>query len=409
MLNRVWLLIMVGSIAAAFLQALFGDASSVINAMGAALFSGAKLAVDIALGLIGVLCLWQGVFAIADRAGMVNALARFMSPLFHVLMPGIPKGDKAIGSVTMNPAANALGLDNAATPLGIKAMQDLQSHNPQADTATNAQILFLVLNTSSVTLIPVTVFLYRAQQGAASPADVFLPILLTTSASTLAGLILVCAIQKINLFQRASLLYLGAGIATILALLGYLGRLSADALSQQSTIMANSILLLFIALVLMLANRRGVAVYDAFVEGAKQGFETAVRLIPFLLAMLVALALLRASGILAAFIDGVRWLVIKAGGTTEFVDALPVAIAKPFSGSASRAMLIDTMNTYGADSFVGRLASIMQGSTETTFYVLAVYFGAVGIRKTRYALSCGLFADFVGMVTAIVVAYWFYG
>lgn len=400
---------MVGSIVAAIIQALLGQSAEVINAMGAALFSGAKLAVDIALGLVGVLCLWQGVFAIAEKAGMVNALSRFMGPLFQVLMPGIPKGDKAIGSVTMNLAANALGLDNAATPLGIKAMQDLQLHNHHKETATNEQILFLVLNTSSVTLIPVTVFLYRAQQGAAAPADVFLPILLTTSASTLAGLFLVCAIQKINLFQRTSLLYLGGAIALILALLGYLGRLSAEALSQQSTLMANSILLLFIALVLLLASRRGVAVYDAFVDGAKQGFETAVRLIPFLLAMLVALALLRASGILAGFTELVRWSVVQLGGSTEFVEALPVAIAKPFSGSASRALLIDTMNTYGADSFVGRLASIMQGSTETTFYVLAVYFGAVGIRKTRYALSCGLFADGVGMITAIGVAYWFYG
>nr|WP_285817715.1 nucleoside recognition domain-containing protein [Echinimonas agarilytica] len=400
---------MVGSIAVALLQVALGESSQVINAMGAALFAGADLAVDIALGLIGVLCLWQGIFAIAERAGMVDALARFMAPLFRVLMPAIPKGDPAIGSVTLNLAANALGLDNAATPLGIKAMQDLQRHNPKPDTASDAQILFLVLNTSSVTLIPVTVFLYRAQQGALAPADVFVPILLTTSASTLAGLLMVCAVQRINIFQRSALLYLGVAIAALLALVGYLGQLGADAMSQQSTVLANVVLLGFIALVLTLASKRGVAVYDSFVEGAKQGFETAVRLIPFLLAMLVALALLRASGILGALMDAIRWVVIKTGGSTEFIEALPVAFAKPFSGSASRALMIDTMNAHGADSFVGRLASIMQGSTETTFYVLAVYFGAVGIRKTRYALSCGLFADAVGIATAIAVAYWFYG
>ena len=409
MLNRVWLAMIVASIGVALLQFIVGQNDQILNEMGAALFSGADLAVDIALGLIGVLCLWQGVFAVAERAGLVEQLARFMAPLFAVLMPGLPKGDAAIGSVTMNLAANALGLENAATPLGIKAMQDLQKHNATPDTATDAQLLFLVLNTSSVTLIPITVFLYRAQQGAASPADVFLPILLATSASTLAGLLMVCAIQRINLWQRGALLYLAAGIALLLALVGYLSRLSAEALSMQSNLMANGLLLGFIAMVLLIASQRKVAVYDVFVEGAKQGFETAIRLIPFLLAMLVALALLRTSGILTSLVEGVRWCVVQLGMRSEFVDALPVAIAKPFSGSASRAMLIDTMNTYGADSFVGRLASIMQGSTETTFYVLAVYFGAVGIRKTRYALSCGLFADFVGMSTAVCVAYWFYG
>ena len=409
MLNRVWLAMIVASIGVALLQFIVGQNDQILNEMGAALFSGADLAVDIALGLIGVLCLWQGVFAVAERAGLVEQLARFMAPLFAVLMPGLPKGDAAIGSVTMNLAANALGLENAATPLGIKAMQDLHKHNTRPDTVTDAQLLFLVLNTSSVTLIPITVFLYRAQQGAASPADVFLPILLATSASTLAGLLMVCAIQRINLWQRGALLYLAAGIALLLALVGYLSRLSAEALSMQSNLMANGLLLGFIAMVLLIASQRKVAVYDVFVEGAKQGFETAIRLIPFLLAMLVALALLRTSGILTSLVDGVRWCVVQLGMRSEFVDALPVAIAKPFSGSASRAMLIDTMNTYGADSFVGRLASIMQGSTETTFYVLAVYFGAVGIRKTRYALSCGLFADFVGMITAVCVAYWFYG
>ena len=408
MLNKIWFWLIISSIAAAFGQAIFIGSAEVINSLGAALFSSAKLAVEIALGLIGVLCLWQGVFAIAEQAGIVNKLALGLGPLFKVLMPEIPKGDKAIGSVTMNLAANALGLDNAATPLGIKAMQDLQRLNPTPHIASNAQILFLVLNTSSVTLIPVTVFLYRAQQGAAAPADVFLPILLATSASTFAGLLLVCAFQKINLLQRVTLFYFAAAGVFILGLLAYLTQLSAQVLSAQSTIMANSILLGFIALVLLTAANKKVAVYDVFVEGAKQGFETAIKLIPFLLAMLLALALLRESGILNVIIGAVRWLVLLFNGNTEFVDALPVAITKPFSGSAARALLIDIMNVHGADSFAGRLASIMQGSTETTFYVLAVYFGAVGIRKTRHALICGLFADFAGMVAAILVAYWFY-
>nr|WP_224745787.1 spore maturation protein [Neiella litorisoli] len=400
-------------ILASFLTALAqwllaGDLDS-INGLVAAMFDSASLAVEIALGLIGVLCLWQGLFAIAEKCGVVNWLATKVTPLFQLLMPGIPKGDPAFGSVTMNLAANALGLDNAATPLGIRAMQDLQKHNPTPDTASDAQILFLVLNTSSVTLIPITVFLYRAQQGAQAPADVFLPILMATTASTLAGLLMVALVQRINLLQRQILIAFAVIGAAMLALVGYLMQLSASAISEQSTLMANLLLIGFIATVLLLAQRRQVAVYDEFIEGAKQGFETAIRLIPFLVAMLVALAMLRASGLLGMLVDGLAWLVAVAGGDTQFVDAMPVAFAKPFSGSAARALLIDTMHVHGADSFVGRLASIFQGSTETTFYVLAVYFGAVGIRNSRYALWCGLFADLVGIIAAIFIAYWFYG
>ncbi|MBW8190162.1 hypothetical protein K0504_03860 [Neiella marina] len=409
MLNRVWLVMILASIATALSQWLFfGDVSSV-NGLVSALFSSAELAVEIALGLIGVLCLWQGLFAIAERCGAVDWLAKRVAPLFHVLMPGIPKGDQAFGSVTMNLAANMLGLDNAATPLGIKAMQDLQRHNKTPEVASDAQILFLVLNTSSVTLIPITVFLYRAQQGAASPADVFLPILLATSASTLAGLSMVAFIQRINLWQRQLMVFFAIAGAVLFSLVAYLMQLSADAISSQSTLMANLLLLGFISVILLLAHRRQVAVYDEFIVGAKQGFETAVRLIPFLVAMLVALAMLRESGLLGALVAGIAAVVAALGGDTAFVDAMPVAFAKPFSGSAARALLIDTMHVHGADSFVGRLASIFQGSTETTFYVLAVYFGAVGIRNSRYALWCGLFADVVGIIAAIFIGYWFYG
>ncbi len=397
------------SFATALAQWLFIGDSQSVNGLVAAMFDSASLAVEIALGLIGVLCLWQGLFAIAEKCGAVAWLAKKVTPLFQLLMPGIPKGDPAFGSVTMNLAANALGLDNAATPLGIRAMQDLQKHNPTPDTASDAQILFLVLNTSSVTLIPITVFLYRAQQGAEAPADVFLPILLATTASTIGGLLIVSLVQRINLLQRQILMAFALVAALILALIGYLMQLSASAISEQSTLMANLLLVAFIAIVLLLAQRRQVAVYDEFIEGAKQGFETAIRLIPFLVAMLVALAMLRASGLLAMVVDGLAWLVAWFGGDTSFVEAMPVAFAKPFSGSAARALLIDTMHVHGADSFVGRLASIFQGSTETTFYVLAVYFGAVGIRNSRYALWCGLFADAVGIIAAIFIAYWFYG
>ena len=374
-----------------------------------AIFSMSKVTVEIAIGLIGILSFWLGMMKIAEHAGIIDKLANFISPLFTRLMPNVPKGHPAIGSMTMNLSANFLGLDNAATPLGLKAMQDLQSLNPDKETASDAQILFLVLNTSAVTLFPVTVFIYRAQQGALNPTDVFIPILLATFASTLAGLFAVAFVQKIKLYQQVILLYLAVGIAIISAIVVYFSTLSAQLLAQQSSLMGN--LLIFSTLIsfLLLALKRKVNVYDSFIEGAKQGFETSIKIIPYLLAMLCAIGVFRASGSLDFLVDAIRQLVLFFNGDTRFVDALPTAFMKPLSGSGARAMMVETMNTYGADSFAGRLASIVQGSTETTFYVLAVYFGSVGIRYSRHALACGLIADFAGITAAIGVCYWFFG
>ncbi|MFT6918733.1 MAG: spore maturation protein SpmA, partial [Cognaticolwellia sp.] len=355
------------------------------------------------------LSFWLGMMKIAEHAGIIDKIAQFISPLFVRLMPEVPKGHPAIGSMTMNLSANFLGLDNAATPLGLKAMQDLQLLNPNKETASDAQILFLVLNTSAVTLFPVTVFVYRAQQGALNPTDVFVPILLATFASTLAGLFAVAFVQKIKLYQQIILLYLAAGIALVGGVVVYFTTLSAELLAQQSSLMGN--LLIFSTLIsfLFVALKRKVNVYDSFIEGAKQGFETSIKIIPYLLAMLCAIGVFRASGALDILVDGIRQLVLLFNGDTRFVDALPTAFMKPLSGSGARAMMIETMDTHGADSFAGRLASIVQGSTETTFYVLAVYFGSVGIRYSRHALACGLIADLAGISAAIGVCYWFFG
>lgn len=374
-----------------------------------AIFDMSRVTVEIAIGLIGILSFWLGMMKIAEHAGIIDKLAQLISPLFTRLMPEVPKGHPAIGSMTMNLSANFLGLDNAATPLGLKAMQDLQLLNPKKETASNAQILFLVLNTSSVTLFPVTVFVYRAQQGAINPTDVFIPILLATFASTLVGLFVVAFVQKIKLYQQVIFIYLAAGIALIGGIAVYFSTLSAELLAQQSSLMGN--LLIFTTLIsfIFFALKRQVNVYDSFIEGAKQGFETSIKLIPYLLAMLCAIGVFRASGALDILVDGIRQLVLFFNGDTRFVDALPTAFMKPLSGSGARAMMIETMNTHGADSFAGRLASIVQGSTETTFYVLAVYFGSVGIRYSRHALACGLIADVAGITAAIGVCYWFFG
>jgi spore maturation protein SpmB len=324
-------------------------------------------------------------------------------------MPEVPPRHPAIGSMTMNLSANFLGLDNAATPLGLKAMQDLQSLNPDKETASNAQILFLVLNTSAVTLFPITIFLYRAQQGSSDPTAVFIPILIATSCSTLVGLLVTCWIQRINLLQRTLLLWFGVGSALLLAFVGYFATLSAEELQRQSALTGNLLLFSVIILFLLLAQRRGVNVYETFIEGAKQGFETAIMIIPYLLAMLVAIGILRESGALEGFIWLLREGIGLLGLDTRFADALPTALMKPLSGSGARAMMLETMNTHGVDSFAAQVASIVQGSTETTFYVLAVYFGAVGIRRTRHAVVCGLSADLAGMTAAIACGYWFFG
>jgi spore maturation protein SpmA len=409
LLSRIWSGFFIVAFISAMVQWLVFDHVLIFEEIVNAIFSMSKVTVEIAIGLIGILSFWLGMMKIAEHAGIIDKLANFISPLFTRLMPNVPKGHPAIGSMTMNLSANFLGLDNAATPLGLKAMQDLQSLNPDKETASDAQILFLVLNTSAVTLFPVTVFIYRAQQGALNPTDVFIPILLATFASTLSGLFAVAFVQKIKLYQQVILLYLAVGIAIIGAIVVYFSTLSAQLLAQKSSLMGN--LLIFSTLIsfLLLALKRKVNVYDSFIEGAKQGFETSIKIIPYLLAMLCAIGVFRASGSLDFLVDAIRQVVLFFNGDTRFVDALPTAFMKPLSGSGARAMMVETMNTYGADSFAGRLASIVQGSTETTFYVLAVYFGSVGIRYSRHALACGLIADFAGITAAIGVCYWFFG
>ncbi|WP_345855655.1 nucleoside recognition domain-containing protein [Shewanella algae] len=408
MLNRVWSLFFIIALGAILLRLMSGDAT-VLNESVTAMFDSAKLAAEIALGLIGVLTLWMGLMRLGEKAGVIAAIAWVFEPLFSKLMPEVPRGHPAYGSVTMNLTANMLGLDNAATPLGLKAMADLQSLNPDKKTATNAQILFLVLNTSSVTLVPVTVFLYRAQQGAADPADIFLPILLSTLGSTLAGLSVVALVQRIRLLDWVVLSYGAILLGGLSAGVMYLLTLGAERIGEVSAVLGNGLLLGIIFAFVLVALLRRVAVYDEFIEGAKSGFEQSVRLIPYLLAMLLAIALLRASGALDYLLGVIAALVSHMGMDGRFIDALPTALMKPLSGSGARAMMLETMAHYGVDSFAGRLAAIFQGSTETTFYVLAVYFGAVGIRNGRHALACGLFADLAGICTAIAVCYWFYG
>lgn len=408
MLNRVWLAFFITALLAIAVQ-LFHGHVEVLSISVEALFSSAKLAAEISLGLIGVLSLWMGLMRVGEKAGVVGAIAFVFEPLLRRLMPEVPKGHPAFGSMTMNLTANIFGLDNAATPLGLKAMQDLQSLNPVKTVATNAQILFLVLNTSSVTLVPVTVFLYRAQQGAAAPADIFLSILLATSASTLAGLLVVALVQRISLLNAVVLGYGALMLAGLVASGFYLMTLSAEAIGTVSTAMGNGVLLLLVFAFVLVAGIRKVAVYDEFIEGAKAGFAQSIQLIPYLLAMLLAIGLLRASGALDYLLQLIASGVRLMGFDTRFVDAMPTALMKPFSGSGARAMMLETMEHHGVDSFAGRLAAIFQGSTETTFYVLAVYFGSVGIRHGRHALACGLTADFAGISAAIAVCYWFYG
>jgi spore maturation protein SpmA len=409
MLHRIWL----GFFLLAFISALYqwlglGDAQ-VFQRMVTSLFDMAGLSVELAIGLIGLMALWLGVVAVGEASGLVDRLARALSPLFTRLMPEVPAGHPAISSMTMNLSANILGLDNAATPLGIKAMQDLQSLNPRPAVASDAQILFLVLNTSAVTLFPVTILMYRAQLGAEDPAAVFIPILIATSCSTLAGLLVTAWVQRIRLWDTVVLGFVGGAFALLLALVGWFSTLGAQELQRQSSLVSNFLIISLITLFLVVAHRRAVNVYETFIEGAKQGFETAIGIIPYLLAMLVAIGVFRASGALDVLLDLLRNLVELGGWDSRWVDAMPTALMKPLSGSGARAMMIETMNNFGVDSFQGRLAATMQGSTETTFYVLAVYFGSVGIRHARHALACGLVADVAGIIAALAVAYWFYG
>ena len=409
MLNALW----VGFILVAFLVACFklivlGDAD-IFAALVKALFDSSKTAFEIALGLTGVMALWLGVMKIGERAGMLDLLTRGLVPLFKRLFPEVPANHPALGAMTMNMGANMLGLDNAATPLGIKAMQELQKLNSTPDTASDAQILFLVINTASVTLLPITIFTYRAQMGAAEPTDVFVPLLITTYIGTLVGLAVTGMYQRLHLWNRVTMAYLGGATAIIGGLVVYFGSLDAAEMTRQSSILSNVLLFGIIATFLLMAVRRRVNAYEAFIEGAKEGFHTAVTIIPYLVAMLVAIAVFRASGALDLLMGAVRSGVLAFGFDARWVEGLPTALMKPFSGSGARAMMIDTMQVHGADSFAGRLASIVQGSTETTFYVLAVYFGAVGIKRVRHAVACGLIADVAGILAAIGMAYLFFG
>lgn len=409
MLNRLWLGFFLIATIAALAQWLLGGNAEVFAAMVASLFDMAKLSVDVMLLLFGTLTLWLGFLRIAEQAGLIDLLARALGPLFARLMPEVPRGHPAIGLMTLNFAANMLGLDNAATPIGLRAMRELQTLNPSATTASNAQILFLVLNASSLTLLPVSIFMYRAQQGAHDPTLVFVPILLATSASTFTGLFAVAFMQKIKLHDPVMLAWLGAAALLLGSFIALLASFSGTALAAFSSLLGNFMMFAIVMVFLIAGAWRKVPLYESFIEGAKQGFEVAKSLLPYLVAMLCAVGVLRASGALDFALDGVRWLTEAAGLDTRFVDALPTALVKPFSGSAARAMLIETMKSHGVDSFPALLAATVQGSTETTFYVIAVYFGAVGIQRARHTVGCALLADLAGVLASIAVCYWFFG
>lgn len=407
-LNYIWIAFFLIAFVIGLVRLVFMGDTEVFPAMMNSTFSSAKTAFEISLGLTGVLSLWLGVMKIGERGGVVNALARVLSPVFTKLFPDIPKGHPATGSIFMNIAANMLGLDNAATPLGLKAMEQLQSLNTKKDTATNPMIMFLVLNTSGLTIIPVSILVYRAQLGAAQPTDVFIPILIATFVSTLAGIIITSLYQRINLLNRVMLLTLGGMSLVVASVIWLFGSMDKEQMNIVSTSAANILLMCVIVGFILAGVRKRVNVYDAFIEGAKDGFSTAVRINPYLVAILVGIGVFRASGAMDAVVDGVKWTVEALGGDTEFVGALPTAIMKPLSGSGARGMMVDAMTTYGADSFVGRLSCIFQGSTDTTFYILAVYFGSVGVRYTRHAVACGLLADLAGVIAAIAVCYLFF-
>ncbi len=408
MLNGLWLGFFLLAAGSALARWLLGGDAAVFGAMVDSLFAMAKLSVEVMIVLFGTLTLWLGLLNVAERAGLVERLARWLSPLFARLMPEVPRGHPAVGLITLNFAANMLGLDNAATPIGLRAMRALQELNPSRDTASNAQILFLVLNASSLTLLPVTIFMYRAQQGAPDPTLVFLPILLATTASTATGLLSVAVMQRLRLWDPVVLAWLGGAALLLGALLAFLATLSAAALAQVSSLAGNLLLLTVIVTFLVAGALRKVPVYEAFIDGAKGGFTVARDLLPYLVAMLCAVGLLRASGALGYALEAIRWAVEGIGLDPRFVDALPTALVKPFSGSAARAMLIETMQHYGVDSFPALVAATMQGSTETTFYVVAVYFGAVGIRRVRHTVGCALLADLAGVIASIAVCTWFF-
>ena len=407
-LNYIWIAFFLIAFVIATVRLVFMGDTEVFPAIMNSTFDTSKTAFEISLGLTGVLSLWLGIMKIGEKGGVINVVARVLSPVFTRLFPDIPKGHPVTGSIFMNVAANMLGLDNAATPLGLKAMEQLQELNPKKDTATNPMIMFLVLNTSGLTLIPVSIMVYRAQMGAAQPTDIFVPILLATFFSTLAGIIFTSLYQRINLINRTMLLTLGGMSAVVAAIIWGFAQMDKAQMNVVSNSVANILLMLIIVMFILAGMRKKVNVYDAFIEGAKDGFNTAVRIIPYLVAILVGIGVFRASGAMDMLVDGIKWTVAALGGNTDFVGALPTALMKPLSGSGARGMMVDAMTTYGADSFVGRLSCIFQGSTDTTFYILAVYFGSVGVRYTRHAVACGLLADLAGVIAAIAICYIFF-
>ncbi len=407
-LNYIWIAFFLIAFVVAVVKLVFMGDVEVFPAMMNSTFSSAETAFTISLGLTGVLSLWLGIMKIGEKGGVVNMLARWMSPLFCRLFPDIPKGHPVTGTIFMNIAANMLGLDNAATPLGLKAMEEMQTLNPKKDTASNPMIMFLVLNTSGLTLIPVSVMVYRAQMGAAQPTDVFIPILLATFFSTIVGMVAVCLYQRISLLNRTMLTILGGMCGAVALIIWGVSQLSREQMDLYSSLVANIFLFLIIIGFILAGMRKRVNVYDAFVEGAKEGFQTAVRIIPYLVAVLVAIGVFRASGAMDLLLDGIGAAVVAMGFDAEFVGALPTALMKPLSGSGARGLMVDAMQTYGADSFVGRLACLFQGSTDTTFYILAVYFGSVGIRQTRHAVPCGFLADAAGITAALFICYLFF-
>lgn len=408
-LNYIWIGFFLIAFVIAVIKLVFLGDVEVFPQIMDSTFSSAKTAFEISLGLTGVLSLWLGIMKIGERGGLIGALARWLSPVFTRLFPDIPKNHPVVGNIFMNIAANMLGLDNAATPLGLKAMKELQAINPKKDTASNPMIMFLVLNTSGLTIIPVSILVYRAQLGAAQPTDVFIPILLATFASTLAGIVVTSLYQRINLFNRVLLLTLGGMCVAVAAIIWGFAQLDKETMNVVASTVANVLLFCIIIGFIVAGLRRKVNVYDAFIEGAKDGFQTAVRIIPYLVAVLVAIGVFRASSAMDWLIEGITRLVHATGADAQWVGALPTALMKPLSGSGARGMMVDAMTTYGADSFVGRLSCIFQGSTDTTFYILAVYFGSVGVRYTRHAVVCGLLADLAGIIAAIAVAYFFFG
>lgn len=407
-LNYIWIAFFLTAFIVAVVRLIFLGDTEVFPAIINSTFDSSKTAFEISLGLTGVLSLWMGIMRIGEQGGVIGVFSRLLSPLFTKLFPEIPKGHPVTGSIFMNLAANMLGLDNAATPLGLKAMEGLQELNPKKDTASNPMIMFLVLNTSGLTLIPISIMVYRAQLGAAQPTDVFVPILLATFFSTLAGIIAVSLYQRINLLNRTILLFLGGTSLVIAGIIYFFSMLSRQQIDIYSTTAANVFLFVIIIGFIVAGMRKKINVYDAFVEGAKEGFTTAVRIIPYLVAILVAIGVFRASGCMDYLIEGIANLVSLCGINSDFVGALPTALMKPLSGSGARGLMVDAMNTYGADSFVGRLSCIFQGSTDTTFYILAVYFGSVGVVRTRHAVPCGLLADLAGIIAAILICYLFF-